>query len=149
MVMLKTSVRVVEILLIEDNPGDVRLTQECLSKSKVANRLNVVEDGEQAFLFLRKEGKFSNAPRPDLILLDLNIPKKDGRELLVMLKNNENLKRVPVIILTSSDSEADVKNSYNLHANCFITKPIIFEDFIRVINMIEDFWLTVVTLPER
>jgi CheY-like chemotaxis protein len=139
----------IEILLIEDNPGDVRLTQECLKKSRVTNHLSIVEDGVEALLFLHREGPFENAPKPDLILLDLNLPRKDGREILAEIKSDKELKRIPVIVLTSSDAESDICKSYDLHANCFITKPIIFEDFIRIITSIENFWLTTVRLPER
>lgn len=144
-----TMIKPLEILLIEDNPGDVRLTQECLRKSKVPNHLSIVEDGVEAVQFLHQTGNHANAPRPDLILLDLNLPRKDGRELLAEIKANKDLRRIPIIILTSSDAEADVCRSYDLHANCYITKPIIFEDFIRVINAIESFWLNVVRLPGK
>jgi len=139
----------VEILLIEDNPGDVRLTQECLKRSKVANHLNIVEDGVEALHFLHREGEFSKAPRPHLILLDLNLPRKDGREILAEIKSDNDLKRIPVIVLTSSDADSDIVKAYDLHANCYITKPIIFEDFIRIITSIETFWLSTVRLPEK
>src|SRR5438552_15830611 len=114
---------VVEILLVEDNPADVRLTQEAMRDSKIANRLNVVSDGVEALAYLLKEGKYSNVIKPDLILLDLNLPKKDGRELLADIKNDDSLKSIPVVILTTSDAEQDIVKSYNLHANCYITKP--------------------------
>jgi two-component system, chemotaxis family, response regulator Rcp1 len=146
---MNTLIKPIEILLIEDNPGDVRLTQECLKKSKVANHLSVAEDGIEAMGFLFRKSRFAEAPRPDLILLDLNLPRKDGREILAEIKRDENLHRIPVIILTSSDSESDIYLSYNLHANCYITKPIIFEDFSKVIIAIENFWLSLVRLPER
>jgi two-component system, chemotaxis family, response regulator Rcp1 len=142
-------VKPLEILLIEDNPGDVRLTQECLKKSKYPNRLSVVEDGVDALAYLHREERFTRAPRPDLILLDLNLPRKDGRELLGEIKADKELKRIPIIVLTSSDAEVDIIKSYDLHANCFITKPIIFEDFIRIISLIESFWLGTVKLPGR
>ncbi len=141
--------RPIEILLIEDNPGDVRLTQECLRKSKIANRLSIVEDGVEATQFLQQEGKFAQSPRPDIILLDLNLPRKDGREILAEIKADQKLKHIPVLILTSSDAEADIHRAYELHANCYITKPIIFEDFIRIITSIENFWLSIVRLPEK
>jgi two-component system response regulator len=139
----------VEVLLVEDNPGDVRLTREALKDGKVWSNLNVVEDGEAALAFLRQEGAYANAPRPDLILLDLNMPKKDGREVLSIIKADENLKQIPVVILTTSDSEEDILRSYNLNANCYITKPVDFEQFIKVVREIEEFWLTIVKLPGR
>ena len=139
----------VEVLLVEDNPGDVRLTREALKDSKVLNKLHVVEDGEAALAFLRQEGAYANAPRPDLILLDLNMPRKDGREVLSIIKADENLKQIPVVILTTSDSEEDILKSYNLNANCYVTKPVDFEKFIMVVKAIEEFWLTIVKLPSR
>ncbi len=140
--------RPIEILLIEDNPGDVRLTQECLKKSNVANHLSVVEDGVEALAFLYRRSPYELAARPDLILLDLNLPRKDGREILAEIKADKILRRIPVIILTSSDAEADIYKAYDLHANCFITKPIIFDDFIKVITSIENFWFSTVRLTE-
>lgn len=137
----------IEILLIEDNPGDVRLTREALKEGKVANKLHVVQDGEEAMEFILQEGKFSNKPRPDLILLDLNLPKKDGREVLAEIKGNDDLKRIPVVILTTSRSEEDILKSYNLYANAYVTKPVDLEQFMEVIKSIEDFWLTIVKLP--
>jgi chemotaxis family two-component system response regulator Rcp1 len=137
----------VEILLVEDNPGDVRLTQEALKESKVTNNLSVAEDGVEALAFLKREGKYADAPRPDLLLLDLNLPKKDGRELLEEIKANENLRRIPVVVLTTSKAEEDILRMYNQHANCYITKPIDFDQFIEVIKSIENFWLTIVKLP--
>ena len=137
----------VEILLVEDNPGDVRLTQEALKESKVTNNLSVAEDGVEALAFLKREGKYADAPRPDLLLLDLNLPKKDGRELLEEIKANENLRRIPVVVLTTSKAEEDIVRMYNQHANCYITKPIDFDQFIEVIKSIENFWLTIVKLP--
>jgi chemotaxis family two-component system response regulator Rcp1 len=138
----------IDILLVEDNPGDARLTFEALKESKVNNRLNVVEDGVDALAFLRREGKFSDSPRPDLILLDLNLPKKDGREVLADIKANESLKRIPVVILTTSKAEEDILKTYDLHANCYITKPVDLNQFVRVVQIIEDFWFTIVKLPQ-
>ena len=137
----------VEILLVEDSPGDVRLTIEALKKAKIANRLSVVSDGVEAMAFLRKEGRYSGEPRPDAILLDLNLPKKDGREVLAEIKADGDLKRIPVVILTTSQAEEDVLRSYDLHANCYITKPVDFQQFMSVVRSIEDFWLAVVKLP--
>jgi chemotaxis family two-component system response regulator Rcp1 len=139
--------RAVEILLVEDNPGDVRLTVEALRDSKVRNRIHVVDDGEKALAFLRCEGEYADARRPDLILLDLNLPRKDGREVLAEIKKDPTLQAIPVVILTSSAAEQDVVQAYNLHANCYITKPVDLEQFLRVIRSIEDFWLMVVMLP--
>ena len=137
----------IEILLIEDNQGDVRLTQEALRESKVQNKLHVVQDGVEAVSFLRQEEPFADAPRPDLILLDLNLPKKDGRELLKEIKADPALKRIPVVVLTTSKAEEDVLKTYELHANCYITKPVDFDQFLKVIQVIDDFWLTIVKLP--
>jgi chemotaxis family two-component system response regulator Rcp1 len=137
----------IEILLVEDNPGDADLAREALENSKILNTLSVVVDGEEAMLFLRRSGKYAEAPRPDLILLDLNLPKKNGHEVLAELKTDEELKRIPVVILTASKDEEDILKSYNLHANCFITKPIDLHQFVRVVRAIEDFWLTIVKLP--
>lgn len=137
----------VEVLLVEDNPGDVRLTREALKEGKVWNNLHVVEDGEAAIAFMKQTGPYANSPRPDLILLDLNLPRKDGREVLAILKADENLKRIPVVILTSSRAEEDILRAYNLNANCYITKPVDFEQFIKVVRAIEEFWLTIVKLP--
>jgi two-component system, chemotaxis family, response regulator Rcp1 len=137
----------VEILLVEDNPGDVDLTREALGECKIRNELQVVNNGEEAMDYLRHLGKYADAVKPDLILLDLNLPKKDGREVLAEIKSDENLKRIPVVILTTSKSEEDILKTYNLHANCFITKPIDFAQFIKVVKSIEDFWLTIVKLP--
>ena len=137
----------VEILLVEDNPADVRLTREALKEGKVYNNLHWAKDGVEALEFLRGHGKFKDAPRPDIILLDLNLPKKDGREVLQEIKGDATLKRIPVVILTTSKAEEDVLKSYNLHANCYVTKPVDLEQFIRVVRSIDTFWLTVVTLP--
>jgi len=139
----------VEILLVEDNPADVRLTREALIEEKLHNNLSVVNDGVEAIAFLRKEGKYANSIRPDLILLDLNLPKKDGREVLKEIKSDENLKRIPVVVLTVSKAEEDILKSYNLHANCYITKPIDLHQFSRVVKSIKDFWLTIVKLPPK
>jgi len=141
--------RLVEILLVEDNPGDIRLTQEGLKETKMLNNLHVAMDGVEALDFLLKRGKHTNATRPDLILLDLNLPKIDGRELLKQIKTDENLKRIPVVILTSSRAEEDIIKTYNLHANCYITKPVDFNQFLHVIRSIDNFWLGIVKLPER
>ena len=137
----------VEILLVEDNPGDVRLTKEELREGKVYNNLHWAKDGVEALEFLRREGKHSEAPRPDIILLDLNLPKKDGREVLSSIKNDDRFKQIPVVILTTSEAEEDVLRSYELHANCYITKPVDLDKFIVVVQSIDRFWLTVVTLP--
>jgi CheY-like chemotaxis protein len=139
--------KAVEILLIEDNPGDVRLTIEALKEAKVANRLSVVPDGVEAMNFLRRKDSYKDVIRPDLILLDLNLPRKDGREVLAEIKNDPELKKIPVVVLTTSRSEADILNAYDLHANCYITKPVDFKQFMTVVKSIEDFWLTVVKLP--
>jgi chemotaxis family two-component system response regulator Rcp1 len=137
----------IDILLVEDNPGDVRLTVEALKEGKVRNRLSVVEDGVEALAFLRHEGKYAAAPRPDVILLDLNLPRKDGRAVLAEIKADEGLRRIPVVVLTTSSSEQDILRSYDLHANCYITKPVDLEQFIGVVKGIEEFWLTIVKLP--
>lgn len=142
-------VKPVEILLVEDNPGDVRLTKEALKEAKVINRLTVLKDGAEALAFLRREGQYATAPRPHLILLDLNLPKKDGREVLAEIKNDEKLKRIPVVVLTTSQNEQDVLKTYDLHANCYVTKPVDLEQFITVVKSIEDFWLGIVVLPEN
>ena len=135
------------ILLVEDNPGDVRLTLEALKEAKVRNTLHVVHDGMEAMNFLRKAGGFSDSPSPDLVLLDLNLPLKDGRQVLEEIKNDESLKRIPVVVLTTSKAEEDIMKSYNLYANCYITKPVDLDQFIEVVRSIEDFWLTIVRLP--
>lgn len=138
----------IEILLVEDNPGDVRLIEEALKEGKVRNILHVVGDGVEAITFLQKQGEYSEIPRPDLILLDLNLPKKDGREVLAEIKADDNLKRIPVVVLTTSQSEKDILKSYDLYANCYITKPVDLDKFLEVVKSIEDFWLTVVKLPD-
>jgi two-component system, chemotaxis family, response regulator Rcp1 len=139
--------RPIEILLVEDSPGDVRLTMEALKEAKVLNRLSVAADGVEATEFLNRRGRFTEAPRPDLILLDLNLPRKDGREVLAEIKAAPEFRRIPVVVLTTSRAEADVIKAYDLHANCYITKPVDFKQFIEVVESIEDFWLTVVKLP--
>jgi chemotaxis family two-component system response regulator Rcp1 len=137
----------IDILLIEDNPGDVRLTREALNDSKISNTLTVVEDGVEALAFLRREGKYVNALRPDLVLLDLNMPRKDGREVLTEIKADARLSSIPVVVLTTSEAEEDILRSYDLHANCYVTKPVNLDQFIKVIRSIERFWLTIVKLP--
>lgn len=142
-------INTVEILLVEDNPGDVRLTIEALKEAKVRNRLSVVSDGVEALAFLRNEGAFAEAPRPDLILLDLNLPKKDGREVLTEIKADSDLKVIPVVVLTTSHAERDLLQAYESHANCYITKPVDFQQFLIVIKSIESFWLSIVKLPPK
>jgi CheY-like chemotaxis protein len=137
----------VEILLVEDSPTDVLLAKEAFEYSKIANNIHVAKDGVEALAFLRGEGEFKNAPRPGLILLDLNLPKKDGREVLSEIKSDESLKRIPVIVLTTSKSEADVLKAYGLHANCYIVKPVDFEKFTEVVKSLENYWFSIVTLP--
>ena len=139
--------RPIEILLVEDNPGDIRLTKESFKEGKLSNRLSVVTDGGQALAYLRREGPFANALRPDIILLDLNLPVKNGQQVLAEIKKDERLKNIPVIVLTTSKSDEDVLKAYGLHANCFITKPVNLNEFLLVVRAIEDFWLTVVRLP--
>jgi len=141
------NLKFVEILLIEDNPGDARLTQEALNDGKVKNNLHIVYDGVEATDFLFKRNKYKDAPRPDLIILDLNLPKKNGQEVLAEIKVDENLKSIPVVIFTTSKAEEDILKSYKLHANCFLTKPIDLIEFFEMIKSIEDFWLTLVKLP--
>lgn len=145
--MTKQKYKMIEILLIEDNPGDVRLTKEALKECKIANKLHVALDGIEAINFLSKKGKFNNSPRPDVILLDLNLPKKDGREVLAEIKQDKDLRRIPVVVLTTSKSEEDIIKTYNLHANCYISKPIGMEQFIKVVKSIGDFWFSIVKLP--
>ncbi len=147
--MDEDSGKIIDILLVEDNPGDVRLAQEALKESKVRNRLFVVEDGVEAMAFLRQQGMYAGKPRPDLILLDLNLPRKSGREVLAEVKSDENLKRIPVVVLTVSKAEEDIIKCYSYHANCYITKPLDFNQFMEVTKAIEEFWLTIVKLPPR
>ena len=139
----------IKILLVEDNPGDVRLTQEAFKEGKVSNEISVVNDGEQALTFLRREGEYVDAPRPDIILLDLNLPKKDGFEVLAEIKQDVDLKHIPVVILTTSKAQRDILETYYHHANCFITKPVDLEQFITVIQSLEAFWFNVVKLPSK
>jgi chemotaxis family two-component system response regulator Rcp1 len=139
--------RPAEILLVEDNPADVRLTREALNSDRLWNHLNVAKDGVEAMAYLRREGKFASAVRPDLILLDLNLPKKDGREVLAEIKADPDLMRIPVVVLTTSDAEEDILKTYGLHANCYITKPVDLRQFMKVLKSIEDFWLAIVKLP--
>jgi two-component system, chemotaxis family, response regulator Rcp1 len=143
-----TKIKPIDILLVEDSEGDVRLIQEALKDGKLQNKLYVAKDGVEAMEFLLKKGKFKNAVHPDLILLDLNLPKKDGREVLAEIKDNDELKHIPVIILTTSNEETDIVKTYNLHANCYIVKPLDLDQFIRVVRSIESFWLTIVKLPD-
>ncbi|HEY1374138.1 MAG TPA: response regulator [Candidatus Binatia bacterium] len=137
------------ILLVEDNPGDVRLTMEALKEGKILNEIRVAEDGVEAIAYLRRAGKYAGAPRPDLILLDLNLPRKNGRDVLEEIKGDADLKKIPVVVLTTSAAERDILGAYNLHANCYITKPVDLEQFMRVVQSIEDFWLTIVKLPQE
>jgi len=137
----------IQILLVEDNPGDVRLTREVLKDGRINNILNVVSDGVEALAFLRHEGEYANAKQQDLVLLDLNLPKKDGREVLAEMKADPALRRIPVIVLTSSSAELDILGAYDLHANCYITKPVDLDEFTKVLRSIEDFWLSIVKLP--
>ncbi len=146
---MNSGLGVIDILLVEDNPGDVRLTQEALKEAKVRNNLHVVEDGVEAMEFLQRKGKYADAPHPDLVLLDLNLPRKDGREVLEEIKADERLKRIPVVVLTTSRAEEDILRSYNLHANCYVNKPVDLDEFIKIVKSIEDFWLTIVKLPQE
>jgi len=139
----------IEILLVEDNPADVRLTREALNDAKVRNNLNVVTDGEAALAYLRREGNYPSATRPDLILLDLNLPKKDGREVLAEIKRDPSIKKIPVVVLTTSSAEKDILNTYELQVSCYITKPVKLDEFLSVVKSIDDFWLQLVKLPPR
>lgn len=141
--------RTIEIFLVEDNPGDVRLTREALKEGKVANNLRVVSDGMEAMAYLRQEGDYASVPRPDLVLLDLNLPRKDGREVLAEMKADPELRRIPVVVLTTSQAEQDILRAYDLHVNCYVTKPVDLEQFVGVVRSIEDFWLGIVKLPEE
>jgi chemotaxis family two-component system response regulator Rcp1 len=145
--MNNDSPNVIDILLVEDNPADVRLTREAMRESKLLNRLAVVNDGIEAVAYLKKQGQYSNATRPDLILLDLNLPKKDGREVLAEIKNDSLLKSIPVVVLTTSDAHTDIVRTYDLHANCYITKPVELEKFMQIVRVIENFWFGMVKLP--
>ena len=142
-----TTVLQVEILLVEDSPGDVRLTMEALADAKIANKISVASDGIEALEFLHREGKFKDAQRPGLILLDLNMPRMDGREFLEIIKNDDDFQTIPVVVLTTSESDSDVLKSYNLRANCYITKPVDLDQFMVVVNSIQEFWLSIVKLP--
>ena len=139
----------IDVLLVEDDPGDVRLIREAFADNKVANNLSVVADGVEALQFLRKEGDFADARSPDLILLDLNLPRKDGREVLAEIKGDPELRTIPVVILTTSEAEEDILRSYDLHANAYVTKPVDFDSFVEVVRQIDDFWVSVVKLPQR
>ena len=139
----------IEILLVEDNPGDVRLTREALRDGKIFSNLYVARDGVEAMAFLRKAGQYARVPRPDLILLDLNLPRKDGLEVLAEVKSDESLRRIPVVILTTSQAEEDIVKTYDLHVNCYITKPVDLDQFVKIVESIEEFWLTIVKLPEE
>lgn len=139
----------IRILLVEDNPGDVRLTKEALKEAKMKNQLAVVDDGVEAMAYLRQEGEYKEVLRPDLILLDLNLPKKDGRQVLQEIKLDPELKRIPVVILTTSQAEEDILRSYDLHANCYVTKPVDLDQFINIVKSINDFWFTIVCLPSE
>jgi CheY-like chemotaxis protein len=141
--------RPVELLLVEDNPGDIRLTQEALRSGQVQVNLNIARDGVEALDFLRQRAKFQSAPKPDLILLDLNLPRKNGREVLSEIKSDPELRRIPVLIMTTSRAEQDVNRAYNLNANCYITKPMDLDEFLRIVKSIEEFWLKTVTLPRQ
>lgn len=144
-----TRVTPIQVLMVEDNPDDVLLTREALKDAKVHCNLHVVEDGVQALEFLKKRGEFADSPRPDIILLDLNLPRKDGREVLADIKSDETLRMIPVVVLTTSESPDDIARAYNSHVNCYITKPVDFDQFIKVVRSIEDFWFTVVKLPRE
>ena len=141
--------RTIVILLVEDNPGDARLTQEAMRDTKMANLMHVVEDGVEAMQFLRRQGRYGDAPRPDLILLDLNLPKKDGRAVLAEIKTDPDLKRIPVVVLTTSRAEEDVLTAYDLHANAYVTKPVDLAQFMKIVALIDEFWINVVTLPGK
>ena len=149
MTSMENGTRSIEILLVEDNPGDVRLVQEAMREAKMRNRMHVVEDGVEAMAFLRCQGRYADVPRPDLILLDLNLPRKDGREVLAEVKGDANLRRIPVVVLTTSKAEEDVLRAYDLHASCYIAKPVEFEKFMEVVRLIDSFWISVVTLPKE
>jgi len=145
--VIGSSLKPVEVLLVEDNTGDVRLTLEAMKEGKVINNLSIASDGVEAMAFLRKEGRYKDAARPDIILLDLNLPKKDGREVLAEIKADPSLRLIPVVVLTTSQAEEDILRTYNLHANCYVTKPVDLEQFINVVKSINDFWFSVVKLP--
>ncbi|MEH2046924.1 response regulator [Nostoc sp.] len=142
-----TAIMPIQILLVEDNPGDAQLTRIALEESKISIHLNVVEDGVEAMAFLRKQEKYVKAAHPDIVLLDFNLPRKDGREVLAEIKGDENLKRIPVVVLTTSQAEEDILKAYNLFANCYITKPVDFDQFVKIVQSIENFWFAIVKLP--
>ncbi len=144
-----TSMKSIEILLVEDNPGDADLAIDALGHGKLKNNLHVVTDGEAAMSFLKKEAPYQDAPRPDIILLDLNLPKKDGREVLAEVKEDPQLKRIPVVVLTTSQAEEDILKTYSLHANCYLAKPLHVEQFFKLVRSIENFWLSIVVLPPK
>jgi CheY-like chemotaxis protein len=144
---MRAHTRPIEVLLVEDNPADVRLTQEAFKEGRVTNHLNIVNDGVEAMEFLRRTGVYQDAPKPDLILLDLNLPKKSGREVLAEIKADPMLRRIPVMILSTSKADQDLHKAYNLHANCYITKPVDLDQFMNVVRSIEHFWFNIVTLP--
>lgn len=144
---MKPIIMPIEVLLVEDNPGDVQLTRIALEDSKMSVNLNVVEDGVEAIDYLQKKQKYADKPHPDLILLDLNLPKKDGREVLAQIKSDPVLKRIPIVVLTTSQAEEDILKAYNLNANCYITKPVDFDQFFKIVQSIEQFWFTIVKLP--
>lgn len=139
----------IEILLVEDEPGDAYLTQEALKDAKILNRVHLVEDGMEAMAFLRRQGAYENAPRPDLVLLDLNLPRKDGRQVLAEIKNDALLSSIPIVVLTTSSSDEDILKSYNLRANCYVTKPVNLEQFMTVVRATQEFWLSIVKLPPK
>lgn len=147
--MIQGRNKLIEILMVEDNPADVRLTREAFKDAKMLNNMHVAVDGEEAMAFLKREGKFKDAPRPDLILLDLNLPKKDGREVLAEIKADNELKRIPVVVLTTSEDERDIFRAYDMHVNAYITKPVDLDQFMKIVEAVEDFWLSVVKLPSR
>jgi chemotaxis family two-component system response regulator Rcp1 len=149
MLETKETEKAVEILLVEDNPADALLMEEALLEGKMLNSLHVAGNGDEALDFLYRRGEYRDSPRPDLIMLDLNLPKKDGREVLAEIKNDPDLKTIPVVVITTSKSEEDIVKSYNLHANCYITKPVQLNQFFEVVKNIEDFWFTIVKLPPR
>jgi CheY-like chemotaxis protein len=139
----------IELLLVEDDPGDAMMTREALKEAKIVHQLHVVDNGEAAIAFLRQEGEYADAPRPDLIFLDLNLPRVDGREVLAFVKGDDSLRRIPLVILTTSDSEDDIARSYDLHANAYVTKPVDFDSFLNAVRQVDDFFLTVAKLPPR
>ena len=145
--MTNSPLKHIEILLVEDSPADVLIAREALSEAKLMNTIHVAEDGVEAMDFLHQRGKFASAPRPDLILLDLNLPRKNGREVLAEIKADENIKHIPVVVLTTSRDEEDILKSYNLHANCYVVKPVEFESFVKAVQSIQHFWFSVVVLP--